>query len=132
LHDVVNHPKDDPRSKYSSDESAALATTILSSLAGYPQEKIPAVAYAIKQCSYSKNLPHDTLESRILQDADLLESVGAISIIRTFTSGAQLKRPFFHPSDPHCLAREPEALTYSFDLFPQRLLKVGQRMLTPL
>jgi len=130
LHDAVSYAKDDPRSSQSSDESAELVAEILSHISDYPQDKIPAVAYAIKQCSYSKNLPHDTHESKILQDADFLESVGAISLMRTFCSGGQMKRKFFHPSDPRCENRETNPHGQSFDLIYHRLLKVRERMLT--
>lgn len=130
FHDVVNYAKDDPRSKYASDESAERTKKLLESISLYPQEKIQWVWYAIKQCSYSKNLPHDTLESKILQDADFLESVWAISIMRTFCSSWTLWRQFFNLDDPFCESREPSPLSYSFDLFPQRLLKVQERMLT--
>jgi uncharacterized protein len=75
FHDVVNYPKNDPRAKVASDESAVWTSNLLESIPSYPKDKIEKVCYAIKHCSYSKNLPHDTLESKILQDADFLESV---------------------------------------------------------
>jgi uncharacterized protein len=126
----VNHPKNDPRSEFSSDESAAVVSALLRDMPDYPQEKISAVAYAIKQCSYSKNLPHETHESQILQDADYLESVGAISLMRTFCSGGQMKKQFFHETDPRCDHRDPDNIAYSFDLILGRLVHVHNRMLT--
>lgn len=130
FHDVINYPKNDPRAKHASDESATWTKNLLESIPKYPKKKIPKVCYAIKHCSYSKNLSHDTLESKILQDADLLESVWAISIMRTFCSSGILQRTFFNSDDPFCTKREPEPLLYSFDLFPHRLLKVQDRILT--
>lgn len=130
FHDIVNYPKDDPRAKQASNESAAQTMKLLQSIPDYPVQKISNVWYAIAHCSYSKNLPHETHESQILQDADFLESVWAIAIMRTFCSSWTLWRQFFHNRDPFCEQRDPEPLTYSFDLFPQRLLKVYDRMLT--
>jgi uncharacterized protein len=49
--------------------------------AGFPEEKIPAVLDAIRQ-----HQPKDdpaTLEAVILRDADILEQLGAIGILRT-------------------------------------------------
>lgn len=130
FHDIVNYPKDDIRAHKASDESAERVAKLLEKIPHYPSEKIAEVAYAVKNCSYSKNLEHNTLESKILQDADFLESIWAISIMRTFASAWTMKKSFFHLSDPFCEKREPEPLIYAFDLFPQRLLKVQGRMLT--
>lgn len=49
--------------------------------AGFPEEKIPAVLDAIRQ-----HQPKDdpaTLEATILRDADILEQLGAVGILRT-------------------------------------------------
>jgi uncharacterized protein len=49
--------------------------------AGFPEEKIPAVLEAIRQ-----HQPKDdpaTLEATILRDADILEQLGAVGILRT-------------------------------------------------
>jgi uncharacterized protein len=41
FHDIVNYPKDDPRAKVASDESAERTKKLLESLPDYPTEKIP-------------------------------------------------------------------------------------------
>jgi uncharacterized protein len=49
--------------------------------AGFPEEKVPAVLEAIRT-----HQPHDepaTIEGIILRDADILEQLGAIGILRT-------------------------------------------------
>jgi uncharacterized protein len=49
--------------------------------AGFPEAKIPAVLDAIRQ-----HQPHDepaSLEATILRDADILEQLGAVAILRT-------------------------------------------------
>lgn len=130
LHDVVNPPKNHPDAHLATDKSAALAAEILQTLDRYPKHKIDAVMYAIKHCSYSKNLPHDTLESQILQDADFLESTGAIAIMRTFCSTGQFNRPFMDMHDPFAENREPDGKAFALDLFPTRLLKIYDKMLT--
>lgn len=130
FHDVVNYAKNDARAALATDESAAFAAKILDTLDWYQKEKISQVEYCIKHCSFSKNLPHDTLESKILQDADFLESVGAISLMRTFTSGGKMNRPFFDEADPFALHRETDPRKFSFDLVFHRLLKVKEKMLT--
>lgn len=132
FHDVIVYPKNDPRSKHETDESAELAGGILSDLNGYPSAKIESVKTAIRQCSYSKGIVPDVLEARVLQDADRLEATGAISIMRTFSSGGQMNRAFYIAEDPFCEHREPRSYESSVDLFYQRLLRVEQGMHTDL
>jgi uncharacterized protein len=127
FHDVINYPKNSPQAKFASDESAEFATKTLKKLKEYPQEKIPTVAYAISVCSFAKGIIPNSLEAKILQDADGLEATGAISIMRTYASSGQMKRPFYNTSDPFCKNRKPNAHVYALDLFYQRLLKIKDR-----
>lgn len=127
FHDLVNHPKNSPRSRFSAQESAAAAGVILSSI-NYPKEKTLLVIKAIREHSYSNAHPPSFLESKILQDADKLEATGAIAIMRTFCSSGQMKRGFYDPQDPFCQQREPTH--YSLDFFYQRLLKAKDVMHT--
>lgn len=130
FHDAVIYPKNHPKSKDASNESADVAQRALSEIPDYPQDKIALVGDAIRQCSFSKNVRPDSIEAQILQDADRLEATGAISIMRTFASTGQMGRPFYHPDDPFCERREPQSLSYALDLFYGRLLVVGDRMHT--
>ena len=130
FHDVVNYPKNDPRADQSSNESAIWTAELLQSIPEYPQEKIEAVADAISKCSFSKGIVPDLLESKILQDADGLESVGAISIARTFASTGLMQRPFYNPEDPFCENHDPNPREFALDLFYKRLFKVYERFHT--
>lgn len=130
FHDLVVYQKDHPDTHKSQAESAAAAEKILSSLNGFTKEKIGKVKAGILECSFSKGLPPSSLESKILQDADGLEATGAISVMRTYSSTGQMKRPFYHPDDPFCEKREPHAPDFALDLFFERLLKVADRMHT--
>lgn len=130
FHDLVNYPKNDPRSAHAADESAALAEKFLTQVLEYPHEKIARVREAIVSHSFRKGMTPTSLEAQIVQDADRLEATGAIAIMRTFASTGQMKRQFYHPEDPFCAARAPEPLSYALDLFYDRLLKVEGRMNT--
>ncbi|MEA3463999.1 MAG: HD domain-containing protein, partial [Patescibacteria group bacterium] len=100
FHDIIVYRKDDPRSKHETDESSKYAEGILRNIKLYPKHKIKSVTECIKQCSFSKSIKASTLESKILQDADRLEATGAISIMRTFSSGGQMNRRFYNPENP--------------------------------
>jgi uncharacterized protein len=130
FHDVINYPKNDPRSAQATEESGQWAMAFLRTLPTYPQQKVDAVYDAIVKCSFKKGIVPDLLESKILQDADGLESTGAISILRTFASTGQMRRPFYNEEDPFCEHREPQAYDFALDLFYFRLLKVTERMHT--
>lgn len=130
FHDIVCYQKHHPKSKFSADESAKIAKEILKKIEEFPKEKIENVCIAIKQCSFSKGITPKLLEAKILQDADGLEATGAISIMRTFSSTGQMKRPFYHPEDPFCKNRKPDSSKQAIDLFYSRLLVVKDRMHT--
>ncbi len=130
FHDLIVYPKDHPDRSKSQEESAEAAVWILNNIEDYPKEKIDKVATCILECSFSKGIVPALLESKILQDADGLEATGAISIMRTYASTGQMKRPFYHSEDPFCEHREPDASQFALDLFYVRLLKVAERMHT--
>lgn len=130
FHDVINYSKDSPKSKLSTRDSALKAREILKGIKEYPQEKIYLVEVCILNCSFSKNLQPDLLEARILQDADMLEATGSISIMRTFASCGQMRKAFYDLEDPFCERRNVNAFNYGLDLFYERLLVVESRMFT--
>src|SRR3989344_8112929 len=80
FHDVVIYPKNNPRSKNESEESARYTAQLLEDIEDYPKNKIRKVQTAIEQCSFSKRIMPELLEAKVLQDADRLEATGAISI----------------------------------------------------
>jgi len=131
FHDIIVYQKNHPMSINENEESAEVAKNVLESFKNYPQEKIEKVIICIKQCSFSKGIYPDLLESKILQDADRLEATGAISTMRTFSSGGQMNRQFYDPSDPFC-EKGTVAFRSNLDLFYRRLLIVEKGMHTEL
>ncbi len=132
FHDSVVYPKNSPQSKNETEESAEYAEQVLMGFSEYPKEKIESVKTCIKQCSFSKGIMPDLLEAKILQDADRLEATGAVAIMRTFSSGGQMKRPFYLPEDPFFERTDLIPFSASLELFYKRLLVVGEGMHTTL
>lgn len=130
FHDVKVYPKNHPNRLKSQEESAEIAEIVLNNVEWYPKEKIDKVKTCILECSFSKWIIPDSLESKILQDSDWLEATWAISIMRTYSSTWQMMRPFYNYEDPFCEKRQPDASKYALDLFYERLLKVEWRMHT--
>ena len=132
FHDIIVYPKNSELDKKfkSQEDSAKEAKKILNSIEEYPKYKIDKVARAIKDCSFSRGILPEFIESKILQDADKLESTGLISIMRTYSSAGQMKKPFYNPKDPFCIKRKPDNEKYALDLFYTRLLLAKERMHT--
>lgn len=129
FHDIVVYKKDHPNSKKETDKSAEATGKILSSINEYPQEKIEQIKICIRQCSFTKGIAPDLLEAKVLQDADLLESTGAISIMRTFSSGGQMNRSFYNSKSPFFEKNEIN-FPSGVGLFYRRLLIAEKRMHT--
>ena len=90
--------------------------------AGFPEEKREAVLHCIRAHSYSRGVPPETLEARLLRDADRLDALGVVGIMRTFSYGGA----FYDPSDP--LARRkprPEGGRYCVEHFYEKLFKLS-------
>ena len=54
-----------------------------------PQNQIDQICQVINAVSFSKNLGKhpETIEGKIVQDADRLDAIGAVGIARTFSYG---------------------------------------------
>ncbi len=128
FHDIVNYAKNDPRAKFHAQESADETVKILNSITDYPKNKISAVDYSIRMHS-SRTMP-DTLEAKIIQDADNLEVTGAIIIMRMFASAGFMGRAFYHLDDPWWKKRELDGLKWTLDYYLERLLEVEKKMNT--
>lgn len=129
LHDLVSYPKSDSRSKMSSVHSAEEAKKILDKF-DYSNEEIKIICDAIRDHSFSRGKTPETLEGKILQDADRLDAIGAIGIARVFAVGGSEKRPFYNTDDPFCKIRLPDDKTWTLDHFFQKLLKLDSLMNT--
>ncbi len=129
LHDIVSLPKNHPDRHLSSLLAAKEAAVILLEL-GFPAAKINAVGHAIEAHSFSANLPAETLEARLLQDADRMEALGAIGLARVFYTSGRMEREMFDPYDPLAKHRPLDDMQYALDHFFVKLYKVADSMQT--
>jgi uncharacterized protein len=97
---------------------------------GIPEEVREKVLYAVDVHRFSKGIMPDTLEAKILQDADRLDAMGAIGIARVFLTGGSLNRELYNSVDPFCKDREPDDKRWNLDHFYSKLLKLEQGMHT--
>ena len=129
LHDIVSYPKSSKRSKLSSIDSAKKSKLILKKY-DFTVEEIIVVSDAIKEHSFSQNKIPQTLEGKILQDADRLDALGAIGIARVFATSGSLSRSFYNINDPFCNKRNPDDDIWAVDHFFNKLLKLESLMNT--
>lgn len=131
FHDVVNLPKNHPERHLASRRAARETLQILTDhFPDFPTEAYPGVAHAIEAHSFSAGIRPETLEAKIVQDADRLESLGAIGLARVFHVSGQLGRGLFHAEDPLALHRPLDDINYTFDHFQTKLLTLADSMQT--
>ncbi len=130
LHELFNYPKDDPRSPLSGDVCAEYAEEVLART-DYPREKRGQVLDCIRFHSFSRGVVPSHIEGKIVQDADRLDALGAIGIARLFATGALMKIPFYHATDPFAEHREWNDKQQSLDHVYTKLLKLADTMHTP-
>ncbi len=130
LHDIANLPKNHPDTRMSSERSAKKAREMLEGM-GFAAEKLDLVEDAVLCHSFSRGLTPKTREGRIFQDADRLDAIGAIGVVRTFTVGGATGRALYSADDPFLVGgRAPDDQGNTVDHFYLKLLKLGDRMQT--
>ncbi|MDQ7835085.1 MAG: HD domain-containing protein [Humidesulfovibrio sp.] len=148
LHDYVVVAKDDPLRNQASRLAAQAARAYLLSI-GYPpaaanphapavpnsprrdaKAMLVAIAHAIEAHSFSANIAPQTLEAKVVQDADRLDGIGAIGIARCFACSGTMNRPFYSAVDPFCAHREPDDGLFTVDHFYRKLFKTAATMQT--
>lgn len=129
LHELFTLPKNHPESHRAGDTCAEHARALLAR-EGAPASLIDPVCEAIRDHSFSKGVVPDALPTRILQDADRLDAIGAIGLARMWATCADMKRPFYAPEDPFCEARAPDDKAWGLDHVYKKLLAIPDRLHT--
>lgn len=127
LHDLVNLPKNDPQRDQASRRSAQLARHQLSHL-GFPPEKLDAVAHAIEAHSFSAAIRAETIEAKIVQDADRLDGLGLVGLARLFYIAGKMDSSLAHPDDPLGHERDFDDRRYALDHIMVKLAKLPDMM----
>ncbi len=109
--------------------SAQLSPGILDR-AGFPAQKIPDVVYAIANHRYRSGITPESLEARILQDADRLDISGAVGAAMTFAYSGAYNPRLYHPQDPLAIQREPDGNKYALDHILTKLMLLPGSMHT--
>ncbi|RDJ14521.1 HD domain-containing protein [Rhizobium grahamii] len=124
LHDCVAVEKNSPMRSKASVLAAEKASAVLAEL-DWEGDDIAAVAHAIVTHSFSANVPPETLEAKILQDADRLDAIGMIGAGRCFYIGGRMSSALYDPFDPSGSNRELDDKRFVIDHFQTKLFKLA-------
>ena len=130
LHDVVQIPKNDPRRAEASTLAARKAEEILTSL-GASKEMIETVCGAVEDHSFSSGrIPRSSLADA-LQDADRLDALGAVGVMRAVSTGSRMGAIYYDATDPFAEDRELDDRRFTIDHFETKLCSLHKTMRTP-
>jgi uncharacterized protein len=124
LHDCVSVEKNSPLRNQASRLAAEKAAGILAGL-GWDKQKIAAVGHAILTHSFSANVTPETLEAKILQDADRLDAIGMIGAARCFYIAGRMGSGLYDPADPLAKDRPLDDKAFAIDHFAVKLFKLA-------
>lgn len=134
MHDLGRSVPQDQHnlSEHHADLSVTLARDILR-IYQVPTNKQEAILHAIIAHSFSRGIEPLTLEARVVRDADRLDGLGAIGILRWAMTGMVLRTPktaSYHPDDPFAEWHTLDDHQYMLDHFYCKLLKLADTMTT--
>lgn len=124
LHDCVAVEKNSPLRAQASRLAAEKASGILRAQ-GWSDANIEAVAHAILTHSFSANIAPETLEAKILQDADRLDAIGMVGAARCFYIAGRMGSALYDPQDPLAKNRPLDDRRFAIDHFENKLFKLA-------
>jgi len=127
LHDVARGHGD----RLLADHAHAGAEFARKVLAGYPPEKVDAVAHAVAAHRFRSGPEPQTLEAKVLHDADKLDAIGAIGVARAFAFGGHEGQRLWAEVPPGYresqAARHEHTPVHEYQI---KLSKIRERLLT--
>ena len=131
LHDIADH-----KFVENADEVARKRTVELLTSVGLPSDQIAAVWHIVAHCSFKGGGANkmESLEGKIVQDADRLDAIGAIGIARTFAFGGKFGNEIYHPKVGPSTFKNAEEYrekrTHTINHFYEKLLLLKDKMNT--
>lgn len=137
LHDIINVPKESDERSLGSELSAQAGVKYLNEV-GFSSSEINIVTDAIATCSWSSGKSPTNRIGAILQDADRLDAIGAIGLMRNMACAQAMRSRgnpglFYHPERPVPLQDNAAVLNdkeFAVDHFFRKLLLLKDSMHT--
>jgi uncharacterized protein len=128
-HDLVNLPKDHADRKNASTLAASEAESLLV-ICDFSPDEISLIKKTIVEHSFSKGERPSCLEAAIVQDADRLDALGAIGILRCAAVNTRMQSSFYDSLDPMAELRELDDRKFMLDHYSVKLFKLPDLMNT--
>ena len=132
LHDIGRKAETESKGAICHAEHSAEIARPELTLLGYDEDDINHICHCISSHRFRKGKPPQSMEAKILFDADKLDSIGAIGIGRAFLFagqiGARLHNPEEDPEETEAYSTEDTA----YREFQVKMSKVKGQMLTPI
>ncbi len=129
LHDCVVVAKDSPLRSQASCLAAERAGEFLQQI-DYAASLTLAIQHAIVAHSFSAKVPAESLEAKVVQDADRLEALGALGLARCLATGGAMGVKLLNAEEPFPAERSADDALYSVDHLFVKLLKLPATMQT--
>lgn len=112
LHDIARGKQSRKECECHAEEGSIMARGILEKY-NFPKNKIDSVCYAIKVHRKSKKIKAKTKEAQIIQDADRIDALGAITVARVIASGftKEYKRPIYSKKEKSSISYLKKKIT---------------------
>lgn len=131
LHDIGRREESQSRGKVChARRGAELAAPLLQNL-GYTEEAITAICHCILAHRFRGAIQPESLEAKILFDADKLDSIGAIGIGRAFLFAGQIGARLHNPEKDPASTRPYSLEDTAYREFRVKMAGVRQQLLTP-
>lgn len=124
LHDCVAVEKNSPLRRQASRLAAEKAAGLLAA-EGWSETDVAAVAHAVLTHSFSADIPPETLEAKILQDADRLDAIGMVGAARCFYIAGRMGSGLYDPLDPLAEHRPLDDKAFAIDHFEVKLFRLA-------
>jgi uncharacterized protein len=124
LHDCVAVEKNSPHRAEASRLAAEKASALLAA-EGWSDADVAAVAHAILTHSFSANIAPETVEAKIVQDADRLDAIGMVGAARCFYIAGRMGSGLYDPMDPLAENRPLDDKAFAIDHFEVKLFKLA-------
>lgn len=128
-HDLVNLPKNHPERSSASALAGEKMAPFLQQT-GFSALEIQKIKQIILEHSFSKGMKPTSVEAAILQDADRLDALGAIGVLRCASVNTQMKTRFYDPFDPIAENRPLDDKRFMLDHYFVKLFKLPELMNT--
>lgn len=131
LHDIGRKKERLSRGKICHAQYGAEIAAGLLEKTGYNEEDISAICHCIRTHRFRSERAPESLEAKIIFDADKLDSIGAVGIGRAFLFAGQIGARLHNPEQDHSQTRAYSLEDTAYREFRVKMSQVRQQMLTP-